>query len=266
MRKDIVIYTDGACAGNPGNIGIGGVIKDKQSNELLHIFSISKGIGINNEAELLAIIHALESIANIELCPASVEILSDSHQVMYEILNKDKVEDGLKDLFITIYNLINEFNFKVKFSWISKEKNILANALAYKAAQMPIFLIEENEIVQWTEEIRSTNGEYSIEILPEINPETRANIELLNSMKFVNPSLLINLMTFGMDKYSRAKITDLLKYIEIRFGEYTKNYVIKTLEDLGSSYGKNVMRWIARGLKPNLAFLKASIDMEIKEN
>jgi ribonuclease HI len=232
MENTLVIYTDGACAGNPGMMGIGGVIKDKMTNKILHMFSMPKGTGNNNRAEVLAVIQALESTADLKLCPASIEIQSDSHEVMYMLLNRVKAEEILGDLLEKVHGLIKEFNFTVSFKWIPKDKNILANALAYKAAQMPIFLIEGNEIVRWTEEMRTLCDENSKESLPEINPETKADIELLNSMESVNPSLLINLMTFGMDKYSRAKTQDLLKYIEIRFGEYTKNYVVKTLEDL----------------------------------
>lgn len=56
----VVVYTDGACSGNPGPMGIGVVVMDgaerKEISEYL-------GIGTNNIAELTAIERALDTIA-----------------------------------------------------------------------------------------------------------------------------------------------------------------------------------------------------------
>jgi ribonuclease HI len=55
----IIVYTDGACTGNPGPMGIGVVLvagdRRKEISEYL-------GIGTNNIAELTAILRALEAI------------------------------------------------------------------------------------------------------------------------------------------------------------------------------------------------------------
>lgn len=60
MPKDaIIIYTDGACSGNPGPAGIGVVLVDgKQRKELSEYL----GQGTNNIAELTAIKRALELV------------------------------------------------------------------------------------------------------------------------------------------------------------------------------------------------------------
>ncbi len=56
----IVVYTDGACHGNPGPMGIGIVILDRgQRREVSEYL----GEGTNNIAELTAILRALELIA-----------------------------------------------------------------------------------------------------------------------------------------------------------------------------------------------------------
>jgi ribonuclease HI len=55
----IVVYTDGACTGNPGPAGIGVVILDgKQRREISEYL----GQGTNNIAELVAIERALEAV------------------------------------------------------------------------------------------------------------------------------------------------------------------------------------------------------------
>ncbi len=56
---EIIIYTDGACAGNPGPMGVGAVIlRGKQREEIGEFI----GIGTNNIAELTAIERALEAL------------------------------------------------------------------------------------------------------------------------------------------------------------------------------------------------------------
>ncbi|HEY2747431.1 MAG TPA: ribonuclease H [Polyangia bacterium] len=60
LPKDaIIVYTDGACSGNPGPAGIGVVIleggKRRELSEYL-------GTGTNNIAELMAIVRALEEV------------------------------------------------------------------------------------------------------------------------------------------------------------------------------------------------------------
>jgi len=56
----IVIYTDGACTGNPGPAGLGAVIMDGDSRRELSEYL---GHGTNNIAELTAVQRALEALA-----------------------------------------------------------------------------------------------------------------------------------------------------------------------------------------------------------
>jgi ribonuclease HI len=67
----VIVYTDGACTGNPGPMGIGVVISDgKERREISEYL----GVGTNNIAELTAIERALEQ------CPRerTVVVHSDS--------------------------------------------------------------------------------------------------------------------------------------------------------------------------------------------
>jgi len=57
----IVVYTDGACTGNPGPAGIGVVIIDGDERRELSEYL---GTGTNNIAELTAILRALEVVAD----------------------------------------------------------------------------------------------------------------------------------------------------------------------------------------------------------
>ncbi len=53
----VIVYTDGACTGNPGPAGLGVVIIDGEAREELSEYL---GLGTNNIAELTAILRALE--------------------------------------------------------------------------------------------------------------------------------------------------------------------------------------------------------------
>ncbi len=74
---DYIIYTDGACSGNPGSGGWAAIILNKSSGQK------SKKTGgeietTNNRMELIAIIHALESIPK----ESSLQIFTDSKYVI----------------------------------------------------------------------------------------------------------------------------------------------------------------------------------------
>ena len=79
--KSIDIYTDGACAGNPGKGGVGGVLIYKGNRK-----EISEGFEetTNNRMEALAVIKGLEALK--EKC--SVTLYSDSKYVV------DAIEKG----------------------------------------------------------------------------------------------------------------------------------------------------------------------------
>ena len=57
--EPILIYTDGACTGNPGPMGIGVVLVDGDQRQEISEYL---GMGTNNIAELTAILRALEAV------------------------------------------------------------------------------------------------------------------------------------------------------------------------------------------------------------
>jgi ribonuclease HI len=60
VPKDaVIVYTDGACSGNPGPAGLGVVILDGGKRRELSEYL---GTGTNNIAELMAIVRALEEV------------------------------------------------------------------------------------------------------------------------------------------------------------------------------------------------------------
>jgi len=135
----ILIYTDGAAKGNPGNGGYGIVMKSgKHRKEFSEGFRLTT----NNRMELLSVIVALESIKKPN---AIVEVWSDSKYVVdavekawvfaWEKKNfKGKKNEDLWKRFLKIYP-----KHKVSFHWIKGHaghpENERCDELAVNAAE-----------------------------------------------------------------------------------------------------------------------------------
>ena len=79
-EREIAIYTDGACSGNPGPGGYGCVLMFTDENGTLHQKELSAGYAktTNNRMEILAVIAALELVKK----PCRITLYSDSQYVV----------------------------------------------------------------------------------------------------------------------------------------------------------------------------------------
>lgn len=120
MDSEIVIFTDGACSGNPGKGGFGIVLKYKNKEK-----EIAQGFRLttNNRMELLSVIVALEHLKTKDI---PITIYSDSQYVVKSITNKwldhwirTEFKGGKKnrDLWLKYYKLSKQFK-SIKFAWI----------------------------------------------------------------------------------------------------------------------------------------------------
>jgi ribonuclease HI len=75
MTDAVIIYTDGACRGNPGPGGWGVILNYK--GKIKELYGAEK-LTTNNRMELMAAIQALESLTR----PCSVQLNSDSIYVL----------------------------------------------------------------------------------------------------------------------------------------------------------------------------------------
>ncbi|MFP7569775.1 ribonuclease HI [Marivita sp. S2033] len=76
---DLYAYTDGACSGNPGPGGWGVLMQARDGDAIVKERTLSGGEAntTNNRMELLAAIHALETLSR----PSSLTIVTDSAYV-----------------------------------------------------------------------------------------------------------------------------------------------------------------------------------------
>ncbi len=126
----LLIYTDGAARGNPGESGAGVVLKTPEGEEVGR-FGRYLGRGTNNFAEyqalLLGLQHAQEFGAN------DITILSDSDLLVRQLCGEYRVRAAhLRVLFEEAQKMLAEFD-KYQIKRIEREKNKEADSMANRA-------------------------------------------------------------------------------------------------------------------------------------
>ena len=141
MKDEIIVYTDGACSGNPGKGGWAALIINQQDEQII---SGSEKLTTNNRMELMAVIQSL-----IKIKSNKINIFTDSKYVQNGIedwihkwkkngwitANKQPVKN--KDLWVQLDNLRE--NKTIKWQWVKGHStdryNNLVDEAARKAAQ-----------------------------------------------------------------------------------------------------------------------------------
>ncbi|MCE5322269.1 ribonuclease HI family protein [bacterium] len=123
----VVIYTDGASKGNPGDAGIGVVISSPDGTVICEIGEYI-GKTTNNVAEYTALIRGLEEASR--LGATQIEISTDSQLMARQLSGVYKVKSpNLQPLYAEAVNLIRHFA-EVNISHVVRELNKRADELA----------------------------------------------------------------------------------------------------------------------------------------
>jgi ribonuclease HI len=144
----VVIYSDGACSGNPGKGGYGTVLLFK-SGEKIHRKELSDGFKIttNNRMELLGVISGLQALIK----PAKVSVYTDSKYIV-DAINKKWLINWKKKNWINsakkpvknrdLWELLDNLMFKqeeIDFHWVKGhsglKENEVCDQLAVNASQ-----------------------------------------------------------------------------------------------------------------------------------
>lgn len=145
----ILIYTDGACTGNPG-LGGYGIVMELENSTYKKEISEGYRLTTNNRMELLAVIVGLEQI---KIPKSKVVVVSDSKYVV-DAVNlkwifgwvkkkfKDVKNPDLWKRFLAIYN-----QHEVTLQWIKghnlHQQNERCDFLAVQATRKPNLLIDD---------------------------------------------------------------------------------------------------------------------------
>ena len=141
--KEVIIYTDGACTGNPGPGGYGAVLLYGENRK-----ELSEGFAAttNNRMEIMGVIAALEALK----APCKVTLYSDSRYVVDAVEKgwakrwqknnwmRTKTDPALNsDLWERLLGLLDVHD--VKFVWVkghaSNKENERCDVLATTAAR-----------------------------------------------------------------------------------------------------------------------------------
>jgi probable phosphoglycerate mutase len=127
----VVVEADGGARGNPGPAGYGAVVRDATSGEVLAERYGGLGHTTNNVAEYSGLIAGLTAAA--ELGAREVDVRMDSKLVVEQMSGRWQIKHpGLRPLAAEAAALMRRFA-TVRFGWIPRERNKLADALANKA-------------------------------------------------------------------------------------------------------------------------------------
>lgn len=121
-------FTDGASRGNPGDAGVGVLVKDAHGTVLL---SLSGYIGktTNNVAEYTAMLALLK---NVKRFPCTrLRVHSDSELMVRQLRGEYKIKDSsLKRMHQKVRVALAALPFEVEFRHIPREDNADADLLA----------------------------------------------------------------------------------------------------------------------------------------
>ncbi|MCL2474991.1 MAG: ribonuclease HI family protein [Chloroflexi bacterium] len=126
----LIVYSDGACRGNPGEGSVGGVIKN-DNNQTIEEISYIIGPSTNNIAEYKALVTALKRAQ--ELGATEVEAIADSELLVKQIQGKYAVKSTvLRPLYLEAVVLATSFaSFKIRH--VLRAQNQRADYLANQA-------------------------------------------------------------------------------------------------------------------------------------
>jgi broad specificity phosphatase PhoE/ribonuclease HI len=127
----VIVEADGGARGNPGPAGYGAVVLDGSTGEVLAERLAALGVTTNNVAEYSGMIAGLRAAA--ELGATEVEVRMDSKLVVEQMEGRWKIKHpGLRPLAAQAATLVGQFQV-VRFTWIPRERNRRADALANAA-------------------------------------------------------------------------------------------------------------------------------------
>mgnify|MGYP000269951203 CR=1 FL=1 len=131
MALNLVIEADGGSRGNPGVSGSGAVIINRNSGEILVEISEYIGHATNNVAEYRALLAAVREALQLDR-ECHLEVRMDSKLVIEQMSGAWKIKHpDMQALAIEVHGLLA--GHAVRWTWIPREQNSRADALANKA-------------------------------------------------------------------------------------------------------------------------------------
>jgi ribonuclease HI len=136
----LIVHADGASRGNPGAAAGGAVVIDSGSGEVVAEIGVLCGVASNNVAEYRGMIAALTHLVE-QNWEGEILIRMDSKLVVEQMSGNWKVKHpDMRTLVAQAWSVIGARS--VRFEWIPREENALADKAANKALDMGRDFIE----------------------------------------------------------------------------------------------------------------------------
>jgi len=129
-----VIHCDGSASPNPGRMGLGAVVTGPDGAVRHQVSEATTFTGCNNEAELRALMHALQWLAQQGLAASTpVQVFSDSSVLVEQLGGRPAaLLARLAPLFDEARSVLHAFD-NVRLQWIPRHRNGAADTLARTA-------------------------------------------------------------------------------------------------------------------------------------
>lgn len=248
MSVEVRIYFDGGSRGNPGPAA-GAAYADADGGVETSIYLPH---ATNNEAEYHGFLLAVNLAKENEY--KNVLFLGDSQLVVSQVKGEWKVKSEVLAQLLARAKVGLKSLPSWRIEWIARAENSIADRLANQAMDDGLGIMPFSD--EWD--------------MPETNP-IRPDIQRLNGLgKKAEFKDIRGLKVGGMDEFSKMSETELsdrikdLPKLKTAFQERLKvDPVSRGLDTRDQDkLAMNALRWVARGLKSDLAIKKILIDHE----
>jgi ribonuclease HI len=250
---------DGSCDPNPGGImGFGWIINWSSGKKPTEGSKEKKpsSSNTNNVAEYTALKEGISDYLK-KGGKGPLHARGDSKLVISQMSGKWKVKnENLAKIKEETDSIIKKHDLKVKFSWVPREQNSIADGLAMPKSRKKttgnnsqgISVKPENR--KFVADVNSSN----------VSAKMRLKINELNTTPSPGFKSFAQLKVGGFDSFSRKKLDTLQKDA----GKKASAIVKKEFPD-NSSQQAYALRWMLRGLATDLAVRKVKVDIELSK-
>nr|WP_321496979.1 ribonuclease HI family protein [uncultured Methanolobus sp.] len=258
---------DGSCDPNPGGImGFGWIINWSDGRKPTE-GSKEKNPSppnTNNVAEYTALKEGILNYLKLG-GKGPLQVYGDSKLVISQMSGKWKVNnENLAKIKDETSDIIKKHNLKVKFTWVPREQNSIADRLALPKCRRNQVSRSDSKTESKTSKessVKPENRKFVADVnSSSVSSKLRLQINELNTSSSPGFKSFAQLKVGGFDSFSRKKLETLQKEAGSKASSIAKDEFPKNPTQQASA-----LRWMLRGLSTDLAVKKVKVDIELSK-